>query len=36
MMIFVVGINLMFDKKIRVANMLPTILFAVAFSFIPV
>ncbi len=36
MMIFVVGVNLMFDKKIRVANMLPTILFAVAFSFIPV
>lgn len=36
MMIFVVGVNLMFNKKIRVANMLPTILFAVAFSFIPV
>lgn len=36
MMIFVVGVNLMFDKKIRVANMLPTILFSVAFSFIPV
>lgn len=36
MMIFCVGVNLMFDKKIRVANMLPTIIFAVAFSFLPV
>lgn len=35
MMIFCVGVNLMFDKKIRVANMLPTLLFAVAFSFLP-
>lgn len=35
MMIFVVGVNLMFNKKIRVANMLPTLIFAVAFSFIP-
>ena len=33
MMIFCVGVNLMFDKKIRVANMLPTIIFSVAFSF---
>lgn len=36
MMIFCVGVNLMFDKKIRVANMLPTIIFAVAFSFLPI
>lgn len=36
MMIFCVGVNLMFGKKIRVANMLPTIIFAVAFSFLPV
>ena len=36
MMIFCVGVNLMFDKKIRVANMLPTIIFSVAFSFIPI
>lgn len=36
MMIFVVGVNLMFDKRIRVANMLPTIIFAAAFSFIPI
>lgn len=36
MMIFCVGVNLMFDKKIRVANMLPTIIFSVAFSFLPI
>ncbi len=35
MLIFCVGVNLMFDKKLRVANMLPALLFAVAFSYIP-
>lgn len=35
MLIFCVGVNLMFDKKFRVANMLPALLFAVAFSYIP-
>ncbi len=35
MLIFCVGVNLMFDKKFRVANMLPAILFAVAFSYLP-
>lgn len=36
MMIFCVGVNLMFDKKIRVANMLPTIIISVLFSFLPI
>ncbi|HZJ57288.1 MAG TPA: DUF554 domain-containing protein [Clostridia bacterium] len=31
MLIFCVGVNLVWDKKIRVANMLPTILFALIF-----
>ena len=35
MLIFCVGVNLMFDKKFRVANMLPAILFAVAFGYLP-
>lgn len=35
MLIFCVGINLVWDKKIRVANMLPAILFAVAGAFLP-
>lgn len=34
MLIFCVGINLIWDKKIKVANMLPAIVFAVAFTFI--
>ena len=34
-LIFCVGLNLIRDKKIPVANMLPAILFAVGFSFIP-
>ncbi|MBQ9030410.1 MAG: DUF554 domain-containing protein [Parasporobacterium sp.] len=34
-LIFVVGLNLVRDKKISVVNMLPSILFAVGFSFIP-
>lgn len=36
MLIFCMGINLMFDKKFRVANMLPALLFAVAFSYLPI
>ncbi|MBR3401099.1 MAG: DUF554 domain-containing protein [Parasporobacterium sp.] len=34
-LIFVVGLNLIRDKKISVVNMLPSILFAIGFSFIP-
>ncbi|MCF0229487.1 MAG: DUF554 domain-containing protein [Parasporobacterium sp.] len=34
-LIFIVGLNLIRDKKISVVNMLPSILFAVGFSFIP-
>ena len=34
-LIFCVGLNLIRDRKIPVANMLPAILFAIAFSFIP-
>ncbi len=34
-LIFCVGINLVFGKKIRVANLLPAIVFAVALSFVP-
>ena len=34
-MIFCVGLNLVFGKKIRVANLLPTLIFAVIWSFIP-
>ncbi len=35
MMIFCLGVNLMFEKKFRVANMLPSLIFAVFFSFLP-
>lgn len=35
-LIFCVGINLVFGKKIRVANLLPAIILAVACAFIPV
>ena len=35
-LIFCVGINLVFGKKIKVANLLPAILLAVACAFIPV
>lgn len=35
-LIFCVGINLVFGKKIKVANMLPAIIFAVACAFLPV
>jgi len=34
-LIFCVGVNLVWGKKIRVANLLPAIIFAVAFSFLP-
>ena len=34
-LIFCVGINLLFDKKISVANLLPSIVFAVIFAFLP-
>jgi uncharacterized membrane protein YqgA involved in biofilm formation len=34
-LIFCVGINLLFGKKIKVANLLPSIVFAVACAFIP-
>lgn len=34
-LIFCVGINLVWGKKVRVANMLPAILFAVAAAFLP-
>ena len=35
MLIFCVGINLMFGKKIKVANLLPTLVIAVAWAFLP-
>lgn len=34
-MIFIVGVNLVWKKNIRVANMLPTLIFAVIFAFLP-
>ena len=34
-LIFCVGVNLVWGKKVRVANLLPAIIFAVGFSFIP-
>ena len=34
-LIFCVGVNLVWDKKIRVANLLPAILFAVIIAFLP-
>ncbi len=34
-LIFCVGINLTFDKKIKVANLLPSIIFAVVCTFLP-
>jgi uncharacterized membrane protein YqgA involved in biofilm formation len=34
-LIFCVGLNLVWGKKVRVANMLPSIIFAVAAAFIP-
>lgn len=35
MMIFCVGVNLMFHQKIKVANLLPALLFAVICAFLP-
>ncbi len=35
MLIFCVGVNLMFQKKIKVANLLPALIFAVAAAFLP-
>lgn len=35
-LIFCVGINLVFGKKVKVANMLPSVLIAVAFAFLPI
>ncbi len=35
-LIFCVGINLVWGKKIRVANLLPAVVFAVAASFVPI
>ena len=34
-MIFCVGLNLVFGKKVKVANFLPAIVLAVAWSFAP-
>lgn len=35
MMIFCVGVNLVFGKKVKVANLLPAIVLAVAWAFLP-
>lgn len=35
-MIFCIGVNLIWDVKIRVANMLPTLVFAVLWDFLPI
>lgn len=35
LLIFCVGINLVWGKKIRVANLLPSLIFAVLFAFLP-
>lgn len=35
MLIFCVGVNLMFQQKIKVANLLPALVFAVAAAFLP-
>ena len=34
-LIFCVGINLVWGKKVRVANMLPALILAVVFAFLP-
>jgi hypothetical protein len=36
MLIFCVGINLIWEKTIKVANMLPSIIIAVLFAFIAI
>lgn len=35
-LIFCVGLNLLWDKKIRAANLLPALIFAVAIAFLPI
>ncbi len=35
-LIFCVGVNLVWDKKVKVANLLPALLFAVAAAFLPI
>ena len=35
-LIFCVGLNLVWGKKVRVANMLPAIVFAIAAAFLPI
>ena len=35
-LIFCVGVNLVWGKKIKVANLLPSLVFAVAISFMPI
>ena len=35
-LIFCVGVNLVWDKRIKVANLLPSLVFAVAIAFLPV
>jgi len=34
-LIFCVGINLVWGKKVKVANLLPAVIFAVAAAFLP-
>ena len=34
-LIFCVGLNLVWDKRVRVANLLPAVVIAVAFAFVP-
>ena len=34
-LIFCVGLNLVWGKKVRVANMLPAVIFAVLFAYLP-
>ena len=35
-LIFCVGVNLVWDKRVRVANLLPSLILAVIFAFVPV
>ena len=35
-LIFCVGVNLVWGKKVSVANLLPAMIFAVVFAFIPI
>jgi hypothetical protein len=36
MLIFCVGVNLVWGPKIKVANLLPALVFAVAWAFLPI